>query len=191
MKRFKARAITYGLNGDVEFSAEDLSFNHFNSHFTLLRSGKRVGKVELSVPGWQNILNSLPVFAIGFEFGLDFNFIAGALRTFIGARRRFQIIGEFRNVLVVDDYAHHPTEIRATLSAARLGWPGKRVVCVFQPHRYSRTLLLKDQFAAAFSDADKIIISDIYAASEKPIPEIKRLFISPEKKRSLNIWSET
>jgi len=75
-------------------------------------------------------------------------------------------------VLVVDDYAHHPTEIRATLSAARLGWPGKRVICVFQPHRYSRTLLLKDQFAAAFTDADKIIISDIYAASEKPIPGI-------------------
>jgi UDP-N-acetylmuramate--alanine ligase len=172
MKRVKARSVTYGLSGDVEFSAEDLSFNHFNSHFTLLHSGKRVGKVELSVPGWQNVLNSLPVFAIGFEFGLDFNFIAGALRTFIGARRRFQIIGEFRNVLVVDDYAHHPTEIRATLSAARLGWPGKRVICVFQPHRYSRTLLLKDQFAAAFTDADKIIISDIYAASEKPIPGI-------------------
>ncbi len=171
-KKIEARLITYGLNGEVEYSAENLQFKQFNSRFTLLRSGKKTGKVDLSVPGWQNVLNSLPVFAIGFEFGLDFNTIAGALRAFQGARRRFQTVGDINGVLIIDDYAHHPTEIRATLSAARSGWPGRRIISVFQPHRYTRTLLLKDQFTAAFDDADKIIIGDIYAASEKPIPGI-------------------
>ncbi len=172
MKRVEARFITYGLNGDVQYSAKNMQFDKFGSRFTLLRRAESLGEIILSVPGWQNILNSLPVFAIGFEFGLDFNSIAGGLRTFVGARRRFQTVGEFQNILVVDDYAHHPTEIRATLSAARLGWPGRRIICIFQPHRYTRTMLLKDRFAAAFADADKIIITDIYAASEKPIPGI-------------------
>jgi UDP-N-acetylmuramate--alanine ligase len=172
MKKVKARFITYGLQGEVDFSAENLRFRQFSSQFSMLKAGTKVGEVELSVPGWQNVLNSLPVFAIGLEFGLDFNSIAGALRTFVGARRRFQTMGEFENILVVDDYAHHPTEIRATLAAARSGWPKHRIVCIFQPHRYTRTLLLKDQFGKAFADADKVIITDIYAASENPIPGI-------------------
>lgn len=172
MKKVDARFVTYGLNGGGEYSAKDLQFDQFGSRFTLLRNKDDLGKVALSVPGWQNVLNSLPVFAIGFEFGLDFNSIAGSLLTFIGARRRFQTVGEFQDILIVDDYAHHPTEIKATLSAARSGWPGRRIICIFQPHRYTRTMLLKDRFATAFGDADKIIITDIYAASEKPIPGI-------------------
>jgi UDP-N-acetylmuramate--alanine ligase len=172
MKRVKTRFISYGLNGKAEFTAENLQFRNFGSRFTLVRSEKKLGEVELAVPGWQNVLNSLPVFAIGFEFGLDFGSITAALRTFVGARRRFQTVGEFKNILVVDDYAHHPTEIRATLSAARSGWPGRRIICIFQPHRYTRTALLKDQFGKAFSDADKIFVTDIYAASEKPIPGV-------------------
>jgi UDP-N-acetylmuramate--alanine ligase len=172
MKRVKARFITYGLNGKVDFSAENLEFKQFSSRFTLQRFGKKLGEVTLSVPGWQNVLNSLPVFAMSFEFGLDFSSVASALQAFVGARRRFQTMGEFQDILVVDDYAHHPTEIQATLAAARSGWPGKRIVCIFQPHRYTRTALLKDQFGRAFADADKIIITDIYAASEKPIPGI-------------------
>lgn len=172
MKKLKARFITYGLNGNAEYTARDLRFKEFGSRFTLLRSGQELGEVELVVPGWQNVLNSLPVFALGFEFGLDFNSIAGALRTFVGARRRFQTVGELNDILIVDDYAHHPTEIKATLSAARSGWPDKRLICIFQPHRYSRTMLLKDEFTKAFGDADKIVITDIYAASEKPIPGI-------------------
>jgi len=178
MKRVDGRFITYGLNGGGQYSARDLQFEQFGSRFSLLRDGKEMGNVILSVPGWQNVLNSLPVFAIGFEFGLDFNSIAGALRTFTGARRRFQTVGEFNGVLIVDDYAHHPTEVRATLAAARSGWPGRRIICIFQPHRYTRTALLKDRFADAFADADKIIITDIYAASEKPIPGITGKSIS-------------
>ncbi|MFH1683725.1 MAG: UDP-N-acetylmuramate--L-alanine ligase [Candidatus Margulisiibacteriota bacterium] len=172
MKEVPARFVTYGLTGDVEYSAKDMSYKEFGSCYTLMRSGKEMGKVELAVPGWQNVLNSLPVFAIGFEFGLDFNSIAGALRTFVGARRRFQTVGKYKDILIVDDYAHHPTEVRATLSAARSGWPKRRIICIFQPHRYTRTALLKEQFGKAFGDADKIIITDIYAASEKPIPGI-------------------
>jgi UDP-N-acetylmuramate--alanine ligase len=172
MQKVNARFITYSLNGESEYSAQNLAYKDFSSSFTLLRAGKKVGEVKLSVPGWQNILNSLAVFAIGFELGIEFNQIANALLSFIGARRRFQTVGEFRNILIVDDYAHHPTEIRATLSAARSGWPGRRILCIFQPHRYSRTMLLRDQFAAAFGDADRVIISDIYPASEKPIPGI-------------------
>ena len=172
MKKVESRFITYGLRGDVEYTADNLKHENFNSRYTLKRAGKELGEVELSVPGWQNVLNSLPVFAVGFEFGLDFNMIAAALRTFVGARRRFQTVGQHQDVLIIDDYAHHPTEVRATLSAARSGWPGRRIISIFQPHRYTRTALLKDQFGQAFSDADKIFITDIYAASEKPIPGI-------------------
>lgn len=172
IKQLDTRFVTYGLEGDVEYTARDIEYNNFYSKFSLIRSGEDVGQVALSVPGWQNVLNSLAVFAIGFEFGLDFGSVTTALRTFSGARRRFQTIGEFNNILIIDDYAHHPTEIQATLSAAKLGWPGRRVICIFQPHRYSRTALLKDKFIRSFDDADITIITDIYAASEKPIPGI-------------------
>ena len=172
MKKVKNRFVTYGLNDSGQYTARDLSYSKFGSRYILVKDSVEIGAVELSVPGWQNILNSLPVFALGFEFGLDFGTIAAALRTFIGARRRFQTVGEVENSLIVDDYAHHPTEVLATLSAAKLGWPKRRIICIFQPHRYSRTALLKDRFAAAFSDADKVIITDIYAASEQPIPGI-------------------
>jgi UDP-N-acetylmuramate--alanine ligase len=173
MKKLDTRFITYGLDSKhVEYTAKDLSFDNFHSRFKLLRKGEDLGEVELSVPGWQNVLNSLAVFAIAFEFDLDFDSTAAALRTFSGARRRFQTVGDHENILIIDDYAHHPTEIRATLSAARSGWPGRRVICIFQPHRYSRTALLKNKFIKSFDDADKIILTDIYAASEKPIPGI-------------------
>jgi len=172
MQKVDKKYITYGLSEEMEYSAKKLTYNQFSSHYTLMRKRQELGQVKLSVPGWQNILNSLAVFAVAFEFGLDFHTVAGALRTFIGARRRFQTVGEYKDVLVIDDYAHHPTEIKATLAAARSGWPGRRIVCIFQPHRYSRTMLLQDQFITAFADADKVIITDIYAASEKPIPGI-------------------
>jgi len=172
MSKVDRRFITYGLEGDVQYTAKNLHFDQFNSSFNLVRSGEDLGQVHLSVPGWQNVVNSLPVFAIGFEYGLDFASIAAALQTFVGARRRFQTIGEIGNILVIDDYAHHPTEIKATLSAAKLGWPERRIICVFQPHRFTRTVLLKKEFGEAFGDADKIVITDIYAASEKPIPGV-------------------
>lgn len=170
--RRQQKFITYGLDPSMEYSAREMSFVNYSSRFVLVRGGQAVGAVELSVPGWQNILNSLAVFAVGFEFGLDFSAIAGALRTFVGARRRFSTVGEQDGVLIIDDYAHHPTEIRATLKAARSGWPQSRVICIFQPHRFTRTMILKDKFAGAFDNADRVIITDIYAASENPIPGV-------------------
>lgn len=172
MKKGKQKFITYGLDPAMEYSAGNLKFTEFSSRFALLRNGKELGPVELSVPGWQNVLNSLAVFAVAQHLGLDFGSIAGALRTFVGARRRFSKVGEQNEILIIDDYAHHPTEIRATLAAARSGWPGRRIICIFQPHRYTRTLLLKDKFAGCFADADRVVITDIYAASENPIPGI-------------------
>ncbi|MCU0641535.1 MAG: UDP-N-acetylmuramate--L-alanine ligase [Candidatus Margulisbacteria bacterium] len=166
------RFITYGLDAEMQYGAIDLKFAGFGSTYTLLHNGEEQGQVALSVPGWQNVLNSLAVFAVCQEYALDFATIAGALQTFCGARRRFSTVGEQGGVLIIDDYAHHPTEIKATLAAARSGWPGRRIVCVFQPHRYTRTFLLKDQFALAFGDADQVIITDIYAASEQPIPGV-------------------
>jgi UDP-N-acetylmuramate--alanine ligase len=172
MAKRRQKFITYGLDPAMDYSAGELTFENYSSRFVLSRAGQRVGAVELSVPGWQNILNSLAVFAVGFEFGLDFSAISGALRAFVGARRRFSTVGEQDGVLVIDDYAHHPTEIRATLKAARDGWPRRRIICVFQPHRFTRTMILKDKFAGAFDHADRTIITDIYAASESPIPGI-------------------
>jgi len=168
--RFKV--VTYGFDSTLDFSACEFNFSEYTSSYTLLYQGKKEGKVELAIPGRQNILNSLAVFALGFEWGLEFSAIAAGLRSFVGARRRFSLVGDYRGVLIVDDYAHHPTEIIETLKAARLGWPGRRIICIFQPHRYSRTMLLKDSFARAFDEADRIIITDIYAASEPPLPGI-------------------
>ncbi|MFH1387253.1 MAG: UDP-N-acetylmuramate--L-alanine ligase [bacterium] len=172
------RYITYGLTGDLDYTAKDLTYDKYLSRYKLFNKNKELGDVELSVPGWQNILNSLAVFAVGFEMGIDFPLIKGALRSFVGARRRFSTVGEEKGVLIIDDYAHHPTEIKATLTAARSGWPGRRIICVFQPHRYTRTLLLKDKFGEAFDNADKTIIADVYAASEAPIPGISGQTIS-------------
>lgn len=169
MKKSRLKFVTYGLDPSMEYSARDMKFSNFNSRFTLLHEGEKMGEVNLSVPGWQNVLNSLAVFAVGRQFELDFSSTANALQSFVGARRRFSTVGEQDGILIIDDYAHHPTEIRATLSAARSGWPGRRIICIFQPHRYTRTLLLKNKFADAFADADKVIITDIYAASENPI----------------------
>ncbi|MBN3033890.1 MAG: UDP-N-acetylmuramate--L-alanine ligase [Candidatus Saganbacteria bacterium] len=166
------RFITYGLAPEMEYGARELSFAGFSSRYVLTRRGQELGAVELSVPGRQNILNSLAVFAVSVEFGLDFVTVAGALRTFVGARRRFSTVGEQNGVLLIDDYAHHPTEISATLKAARSGWPERRIICVFQPHRYTRTMILKEQFAGAFGDADRVIITDVYAASETPLPGV-------------------
>ena len=172
MAKRKQRSVTYGLDPAMEWNAADLSFENYSSRYVLRRGRDELGAVALSVPGWQNILNSLAVFAVGCELGLDFNAIAGALRSFVGVRRRFSTVGEQDGILIIDDYAHHPTEIKATLAAARSGWPKSRVICVFQPHRFTRTMILKDQFAGAFDNADKVIITDIYAASENPIPGV-------------------
>ena len=123
------------------------------------------------MPGRHNVLNALGAVAVGIEAGIPFSRIAAGLEEFQGAERRFQIRGEVEGILVVDDYGHHPTEVAAVIAAARAGI-GRRVVAVFQPHRFSRTEQLLDAFGPAFKGADEIVLTDIYAAGEAPIPGI-------------------
>jgi len=130
-----------------------------------------LGWFELSVPGLHNVSNSMAAIAVARELEVDLEVIRRALKEFSGVQRRFQVKGDVKGVLVVDDYGHHPTEIRATLAAAKAAL-GRRVVCVFQPHRYTRTKHLLEEFFTAFNQADRVIIMDIYAAGEQPIPGV-------------------
>jgi UDP-N-acetylmuramate--alanine ligase len=156
--------------------ARDVRLEAFASTSTVVQrqqegSARTLGRLRLGVPGRHNVLNALAATAVGLELGISFERIAAALEEFRGAERRFQIRGEVDGVLVVDDYGHHPAEIAAVLSAARAGID-RRIVAVFQPHRYSRTQQLLDDFGPAFEGADRIVLTDIYPAGEKPIEGI-------------------
>lgn len=164
----KRRLITYGLSSQADVHASQIEMtSQFGSRFNVRSYGQEMGTVHLHVPGMHNVYNALATVAVGIDLEIEFETIARSLGEFRGVDRRFQIKGEKEGVLVVDDYGHHPAEIKATLRAARAG--GHRIVAVFQPHRYSRTSLLMDEFARAFYDADVLRICDIYAASEDPI----------------------
>jgi UDP-N-acetylmuramate--alanine ligase len=164
------RRITYGLSAQADIAAREVRYDRrFGSTFQARRMGVPVGEVSLHVPGLHNIYNSLAAIAVGLELEVPFETIAGALESFTGVNRRFQFKGEAGGVIVVDDYGHHPTEIRATLVAAKLGSAGRRMVVLFQPHRYTRTQDLMEEFARSFNNADVLLVTDIYAASEDPI----------------------
>lgn len=166
-----AGAVSYGRNEGNRYRITDLVTKNFRSHFTVSKDGEKLGEGTLNIPGAHNAINALGVIALATEIGLPFDKIAGALETFRGARRRFEIRHESPRNLVVDDYGHHPTEIAATIATARTGdW--KRVLVMFQPHRYTRTLALKEEFGRAFDLADAVFIADVYPASEKPIPGV-------------------
>ncbi|MDD5199814.1 MAG: UDP-N-acetylmuramate--L-alanine ligase [Terrimicrobiaceae bacterium] len=167
-------AVPCGRNGASRYRLADLRTANFQSHFTVLLDGVELGEVELNVPGAHNAGNALAVIALALELGAAFPAVADALKTFRGARRRFEIKYRTARNIVIDDYGHHPTEIAATLATARTGgW--KRTLVMFQPHRYTRTLALKEEFGRAFTDADAVFIADVYPASEKPIPGVSGL----------------
>ncbi len=164
------RIISYGMTAQADISASQIEVRHdkFGSAFNIRYHGQDLGRVHLNVPGMHNVSNAMAAIAIGLDLELSFEVIASALEEFQGAERRFQIKGERPdNILVVDDYGHHPTEIRATLAAAKSC--GRRLVTLFQPHRYTRTAALREEFARSFYDADVVLLTDIYAASEEPI----------------------
>jgi UDP-N-acetylmuramate--alanine ligase len=164
------RRITYGMSAQADISAHDIRYDQqFGSAFSVLRGVDVLGKITLRVPGKHNVYNSLAAIAVGIELEVPFDTVAHALSEFTGADRRFQFKGEEAGVTVVDDYGHHPTEVKATLSAARIGAPNRRIVVLFQPHRYTRTNDLMDEFASAFNNADVLFVTEIYAASEPPI----------------------
>ncbi|SFJ42204.1 UDP-N-acetylmuramate--L-alanine ligase [Thermoflavimicrobium dichotomicum] len=171
MKETSKRCITYGLDHPADYCATNIRFNQRETSFTVMRGEEILGDVTLQIPGRHNVSNALAVIIACLEVGLTFADISKALYEFQSTKRRFQIIGEVEDILVVDDYAHHPTEIQATLKAAKA--LNRRIVAVFQPQRYSRTHLLFHEFSQAFADADEVIINTIYApAGEKPIPGV-------------------
>lgn len=163
--------ISYALDYPADVTAANITSRGAATHFEVIFQGTNLGTVELQVPGRHNVLNSLAAIAIGLHLGLAFQSIAAGLALFKGAKRRFQTKGRVDGVWIVDDYAHHPTEITTTLLAAKDTDP-KRLICVFQPHRYTRTQLLRAEFGRAFYPADVLVLTDIYAASEVPIPGI-------------------
>jgi UDP-N-acetylmuramate--alanine ligase len=172
MPRMKRRRVTYGLSAQAEISARDIAYDGFGSRFSVIRRGEKLGDIELPVPGEHNIYNCLAATAVALELEVEFQKIAEAFKGFKNANRRFQFKGEIDGITVVDDYGHHPTEILATLAAAKNAAGGRRKVVVFQPHRYSRTKELMDDFVVAFNNADVLYLLDIYAASESPIEGI-------------------
>ena len=169
----KRRRVTYGLTAQADVSAHDIRYNDaFGSTFDVWKGDEVLGEITLPVPGKHNIYNALAATAVALELEISFAKIAEAFAIFKNANRRFQFKGEARGITVVDDYGHHPTEILATLSAAKNSSGGRRTVVVFQPHRYTRTQELMDEFALAFNNADVVFVLDIYAASEQPIEGI-------------------
>ena len=165
------RVITYGLESGADLTARRLQFSGLSSQFEVLHRGRSLGQALLQVPGRHNVLNALAAVAVALDLEVPFERIRTALTGFAGVQRRFQVRGEAQGVLVVDDYGHHPAEIRATLAAAKAGFD-RRVVTVFQPHRYSRTHHLRREFLTAFYQSDVLIVMDIYPAGEAPIPGV-------------------
>jgi UDP-N-acetylmuramate--alanine ligase len=165
------RVITYGIESGADVTARRLTFSGMQSQFEVLNRGKILGHVGIQVPGRHNVLNALAAVGVGLDLEVPFERIQQALAGFAGVQRRFQVKGEAGGVLVVDDYGHHPAEIRATLAAAKAGFD-RRVITVFQPHRYTRTQHLRQEFLTAFYQSDVLIVMDIYAAGEAPIPGV-------------------
>lgn len=178
------RVITYGMRAHAEIAASnvEISRENFGSSFTVRRRGEELGRIKLNVPGEHNVCNALAAVAVALDLEVDFEKIAEGLEAFTGAGRRFEIKGLVpgggNGILVVDDYGHHPTEIRATLAAAKTS--GRRLVVLFQPHRYTRTAALHEEFARSFYDAEVVLLSDIYAASEEPIPGVTSQALAEE-----------
>jgi len=164
------KIITYGLQ-EGDYRAINLEPKGWGTSFTVLYHNQPIGEILLQVPGGHNVANALAAVAVGRELGLPFDTIQAGLSEFRGADRRFQLLLEQDGILVVDDYAHHPTEVKVTLKAARSN-NSKRVIAIFQPHRYTRTQYFLEDFAESFNDADKVFLQKIYAASENPLPGI-------------------
>ncbi|MBN1917163.1 MAG: UDP-N-acetylmuramate--L-alanine ligase [Verrucomicrobia bacterium] len=163
------RTVGYGFGENAEIRASDVRPEGFGSSFELEVEKHNLGTIHLRVPGRHNVLNSLGPIALALECGASLDKIRAALQQFRGVARRFEVVGQIDDILVVDDYAHHPSEIRATLACARGIDPSRRVLGVFQPHRYSRTLHLHEHFSDAFEDCDELLLTDIYSAFEEPL----------------------
>lgn len=165
------KIITYGLSSQADIQARDFSFEEFSSNSTLFAYGKTLGRLKLNVPGKHNILNAMAATSVGLDLEISARTILKALEEYQGTGRRFELKKIINDIMIIEDYAHHPTEVKATLEAARGGW-NRRLVVVFQPHRYTRLLRLMNEFATSFNQADILLITEIYPAGEDPIEGI-------------------
>jgi UDP-N-acetylmuramate--alanine ligase len=174
-------AISYSLQPDMEadYTVDAVTYSSEGTSARVWERGKILGQMNLKLLGQHNLSNALAAVAVGRKLGLDFKAIADAIATFEGARRRFELRGQYHDICFVDDYAHHPSELRATLAAARLQFKApRRIVAIFQPHRYSRTLAFLPEFAQSFKDADIVVLSDIYSAGEPDLGQINGLQVA-------------
>jgi len=171
LPRVTRRVITYGLTAQADVRGVNLRYEGMETSFDLFASGRELGRVTLRLPGAHNVQNSLAAASVALELNIDFGDIKKGLEAFSGVERRFHVRGDYEGVTVVDDYGHHPEEIKAVLRGAKESFK-KRIVAVFQPHRYSRTADLFKDFLSAFNDVDKLVVTDIYAAGEEPIAGI-------------------
>ncbi len=182
LPQINRKVITYGLSAQADVRAYDVSFHENYSRFKVKYKGEFVGELELNVPGIHNVKNSLVAVTIATELGVNFEIIKSALKKFTGVYRRFEIKANINNIMVIDDYAHHPTEVSATLSAIRSGWD-RRIVAVFQPHLYSRTRDFYQDFAKSFLDCDVFVCTDVYPAREIPIQGVSGELITESAKK--------
>ncbi|RZB30767.1 MAG: UDP-N-acetylmuramate--alanine ligase [Desulfobacteraceae bacterium Eth-SRB1] len=173
--KIKKRFTTYGMSSQADFQAKDVVFNDLTSRFTVYHSGFRLGDINLNLPGLHSIYNAMASIAVGIELNIPFNIIQSALTTIDSVQRRLEVKGKIKGITVVDDYGHHPTEIKTTLRALKTCWPDRRIVVVFQPHRYTRTMALFDDFTRAFYQSDILLVLPIYPAGEKKINGVDSL----------------
>lgn len=176
------RVVTYGFTPQAAVRATDIVCDGFTTRFTVLAFDETLGDVTLQVPGEYNVKNALASIAVGLDLGMDFEKIRTGLNRFPGVFRRFHRKMDHDGVLLIDDYAHHPTEVMATLSGAKKGWPDRRIIAVFQPHLYSRTQQMAADFGQAFFDANVLILTDVYPSREKPIEGVSGALISEQAK---------
>jgi UDP-N-acetylmuramate--alanine ligase len=169
--------LTYGLNPQSDIRASEISKKGLNTSFVVTYKNRIMGKITTCTPGNHNVLNALAAIGVGLELDIDFEYIREGLKDLGGLKRRFEIKDERGGIILLDDYGHHPTEIIATISTAKECWPDRRLVVVFQPHRYTRTRDLSDKFVISFNQADLLIITPIYGAGEEPIQGIDSRFL--------------
>ena len=191
MPQIERKIITYGFSPEADIQAHDFEFDGFSSYSTLYVHGQKAGRLKLNVPGQHNILNALAATAVGLDLDIEMPTILQALEDYSGTGRRFELKKVVNDIMIIEDYAHHPTEIKATLQAARTGWK-RRLVVAFQPHRFSRLARLQSEFATAFREADLLFLTEIYPAGEKPIPGVsgRNLFEEIWRSGQTNVYYE-
>ena len=180
MPQIKKRTTTYGMNSQADIQARDIVFDGLKSRFKVYQHGDKLGSLTLNLPGIHNVSNALASIAVGLELEMPFATIKRALEKVEGVQRRLEIKGIIKGITIVDDYGHHPTEIKTTLSAVKESWPDRQIAVVFQPHRFTRTKALFSEFSRAFYQSDRLIVLPIYSAGEKEIEGVDSFQLSEE-----------